>query len=71
MEYNNKDTFFLSDDEIRELALYIAYGSGIGVWVGLIFNNIPLYFALAAVSGVVCSLTRSFIKRFKKKDSNV
>lgn len=67
MEYNNKDGFFLSDEEIGELALYIAYGTGIGVFLGVIFNNIPLCFALSGVGGVLVSLGRSFFKRLKKK----
>ena len=40
MEWNDK--LFLSDDEIKIFSIYLAYGVGIGVLIGLFLDNIQL-----------------------------
>ena len=51
MEWN--DGLFLSDEEIKVLAIFLAYGVGIGVLVGLFVGNIQLCFALGGVISIL------------------
>jgi hypothetical protein len=44
MEWNDK--LFLSEEELKLLTTFLAYGVGIGVLVGLFTGNIQLCFAL-------------------------
>ncbi|WP_066889568.1 hypothetical protein [Clostridium nigeriense] len=62
------DNLFLTDDEIKTLAIFLAYGIGLGVLVGLFFNNIELYFALGGVISVLVSLFKIYIERIKKSN---
>lgn len=66
MEWNDK--LFLSDDEIKILSIYLAYGVGIGVLIGLFFDNIQLCFALGGVMSVVVSLIKIHINKIRKSD---
>ncbi|VYU56686.1 hypothetical protein [Clostridium tertium] len=66
MEWNDK--LFLSEDELKILSIYLAYGVGIGVILGLFFNNIQLCFALGGVISVVVSLVKIYINRIRKSN---
>ncbi|GAA0819874.1 hypothetical protein [Clostridium tertium] len=66
MEWN--DRLFLSDEEIKVLAIFLAYGVGIGVLVGLFVGNIQLCFALGGVISILVSLIKTFIERVKKSN---
>ncbi|MBS6500718.1 MAG: hypothetical protein KH415_03605 [Clostridium sp.] len=66
MEWN--DGLFLSDEEIKVLAIFLAYGVGIGVLVGLFVGNIQLCFALGGVISILVSLIKAFIERVKKSN---
>ncbi|MBS5884326.1 hypothetical protein [Clostridium sp.] len=62
------DGLFLSDEEIKVLAIFLAYGVGIGVLVGLFVGNIQLCFALGGVISILVSLIKTFIERVKKSN---
>ena len=66
MEWN--DGLFLSDEEIKVLAIFLAYGVGIGVLVGLFVGNKQLCFALGGVISILVSLIKTFIERVKKSN---
>lgn len=60
------DNLFLTDDEIRTLAIFLAYGVGLGILVGMFLSKIELYFALGGVISVLVSLSKIYIERIKK-----
>ena len=62
------DNLFLTDDEIKTLAIFLAYGVGLGVMAGLIFNNVEMGFALGGVISIVLSLFKVYIERIKKSN---
>lgn len=62
------DSLFLSEDEIKTLAIFLAYGVGLGVLAGLFFNNVELGFALGGFISIVVSLFKSYIERTKKSN---
>ncbi|MGG7144057.1 hypothetical protein ACQPVP_11415 [Clostridium nigeriense] len=62
------DSLFLSEDEIKRLAIFLAYGVGLGILVGLFFNNVEMGFALGGVISIVVSLFKSYIERTKKSN---
>lgn len=62
------DNLFLTDDEIKTLAIFLAYGVGLGVIAGLIFNNVEMGFALGGVISIVVSLFEVYIERIKKSN---
>ncbi|GAA0084917.1 hypothetical protein UT300007_13560 [Clostridium sp. CTA-7] len=64
MKWNGR--LFLSDEEIQVLAMFLAYGVGLGVLVGLFTGNIQLFFALGGVVSILVSLLKTFINRIKK-----
>lgn len=66
MEWNN-NMMYLSDDEIKMLAMYLAYGAGIGVFLGIFTDNIPLYFSLGSVIGIVVAIIVCLINKQKEK----
>ncbi|GAA0086051.1 hypothetical protein ACH36K_02475 [Clostridium sp. MB05] len=66
MEWN--DRLFLSDEEIKVLAIFLAYGVGIGVLVGLFIDNVQLCFALGGVISILISLLKTFFVRIKKSN---
>lgn len=66
MEWN--DRLFLSDEEIKVLAIFLAYGVGIGVLVGLFIDNVQLCFALGGVISILISLLKAFFVRIKKSN---
>lgn len=65
MEWDN-NMMYLSDDEIKKLAIYLAYGAGIGVFVGMFKNNIQLYFSLGSVIAIVVAEVVSLSNKHKK-----
>lgn len=66
MKKENED-LFLSEEEIYYLSLYLAYGAGIGVMIGIIFGNIPFLITLGAVVGIVVSLFKSYVEKLYLK----
>lgn len=66
MEWNNS-MMYLSDDEIKIVAMYLAYGAGIGVFLGVFIENIPLYFSLGSVIGIVVAIIGCFIRKNRDK----
>lgn len=62
------DNLFLTDDEIRILAIFLAYGVGLGILVGMFFTKIELCFALGGVISVLASLSKIYIERIKKSN---
>ena len=62
------DNLFLTDDEIKTLAIFLAYGVGLGILVGLFFSSVELYFALGGVISVLVSLFKIYIERIKKSN---
>ena len=55
------DNLFLTEDEIKVLSIYLAYGVGIGTLVGLLFSKIELWFALGGVISIVVALLKIYI----------
>ena len=60
------ENLFLTDDEIKILSIYLVYGVGVGVVLGLFFNNIELFFALGGVTSIIVSVLKVYINRSKK-----
>ncbi|MFU7516601.1 hypothetical protein [Clostridium sp. HCS.1] len=60
------ENLFLTDDEIKVLSIYLVYGVGVGVVLGLFFNNIELFFALGGVTSIIVSVLKVYINRSKK-----
>jgi hypothetical protein len=67
MEWNSG--FFLSDEEIKVLAIYLAYGTGLGVFIGMFFDNIQLFFSLGGVLSIIISLIKVLLTRNKINDN--
>ncbi|MGL5086294.1 MAG: hypothetical protein ACRC68_11370 [Clostridium sp.] len=65
MEWNN-NMMYLSDEEIKRLSIYLAYGAGIGILIGIFIDNISLYFSLGSVIGIIISIVVGFIYRGKE-----
>lgn len=59
---------FLTEDEIKILSIYLAYGVGFGVLIGLFFSKIELCFALGGVVSILVSLFKIYIDRIKKSN---
>lgn len=57
---------FLTEEETKTLTMYLAYGVGLGVLVGMFVGNIELFFALGGVVAIVISLIKTFINRLRK-----
>ncbi|EOR26557.1 MULTISPECIES: hypothetical protein [Clostridium] len=66
MEWNDK--LFLSEEELKLLTMFLAYGVGLGVLAGLFTGNIQLCFALGGVISILISLLKIFINRIKKSN---
>lgn len=62
------DNLFLSEDEIKTLAIFLAYGVGLGVMVGLFLNNVEMGFALGGVISILVSLFKIYIEKIKKSN---
>lgn len=65
MEWNNKN-IFLSDQDLTRLSIFLAYGIGLGVLVGLFLDNIPFYFSLGGVISIISSLITSMVLNISK-----
>ena len=63
------DKLCLSDKECEYLAKGIAIGSGIGICIGAVLNNVALGFAVGGVLGVVGSFLYSLSLKYKKKQA--
>lgn len=61
MEWESK--IFLSDDEIKIVAIFLAYGVGIGIFIGMFFSNISLFFSLGGVLSIIISTLKVYINR--------
>lgn len=61
MEWESK--VFLSDDEIRIVSIFLAYGIGIGIFIGMFFSNISFFFSLGGVVSIVISTLKIYINR--------
>lgn len=66
MEWNDK--LFLSEEELKLLTMFLAYGVGLGVLAGLFTGNIQLCFALGGVISILISLLKIFINRIKQSN---
>ncbi|MCF0147010.1 MAG: hypothetical protein HUJ77_01290 [Clostridium sp.] len=60
------ENLFLTDDEIKVLSIYLVYGIGAGIVLGLFFSNIELFFALGGVISIIISVFKVYINRGKK-----
>ncbi|WP_195989170.1 hypothetical protein [Clostridium sp. D53t1_180928_C8] len=56
----------LSEKDYEYLTKGIAFGVGIGVIVGIIFNDINFFFALGGVIGIVIASIYSLIKKVRE-----
>lgn len=70
MEWN-KDYLYLEDKDIKVIATYLAYGTTIGVILGLLIGNIPLLFSLCSVIGIIIAtiqnlITKAYSQKYKK-----
>lgn len=62
------ENLFLTEDEVRFLSIYLVYGIGAGILIGLFFSRIELWFALGGVISIVVSLFKIYIERIKKSN---
>ncbi|MDV4150173.1 hypothetical protein R0131_04910 [Clostridium sp. AL.422] len=62
------EKLFLTEDEIKIISIYLAYGAGAGILIGLIFNNIELCFSLGGVISIVISLFKIYIGKIRKSN---
>ncbi|ATD56153.1 hypothetical protein K4H40_05265 [Clostridium chauvoei] len=66
---------YLSDEEIKKMAINLAYGIGLGVFIGIFIDNVLLGFSLGGVISILVSLSVCFIRKIltynlKKKEVN-
>lgn len=60
------ENLFLTEDEIKFLSIYLVYGVGLGILIGLFFSKIELFFALGGVISIIVSISKIYINRSKK-----
>ncbi|MDY6229190.1 hypothetical protein [Clostridium sp.] len=60
------ENLFLTEDEIKFLSIYLVYGVGLGILIGLFFSKIELFFALGGVISIIVSIGKIYINRSKK-----
>ena len=60
------ENLFLTEDEIKVLSIYLVYGVGLGILIGLFFSKIELFFALGGVISILVSIGKIYIDRSKK-----
>lgn len=60
------ENLFLTEDEIKVLSIYLVYGVGLGILIGLFFSKIELFFALGGVISIIVSIGKIYINRSKK-----
>ncbi|NLM33904.1 MAG: glycine zipper family protein [Clostridiales bacterium] len=54
-------------DENKYVALGICFGSGLGIFVGALFNNVMLGLSAGGVLGIIYGVTIGMLKESKKK----
>lgn len=62
------ENIFLTDDEIKTVSIYLVYGVGLGILIGLFISKIELCFALGGTISIIFSLFRIYIYRIKKSN---
>ena len=62
------ENIFLTDDEIKILSIYLVYGIGLGVLIGLFTSNVELSFALGGSISILVSLFKIYVSRIKKSN---
>lgn len=62
------ENLFLTEEETKFLALYLAYGIGIGILIGLFLSKIELFFALGGVISIIISLFKIYLARIRKSN---
>ena len=60
------ENIFLTDDETKVLSIYLVYGVGLGIFIGLFFSKVELFFALGGVVSIIVSLFKIYACRIKK-----
>ncbi len=60
------ENLFLTDDEIKVLSIYLVYGVGLGILIGLFLSKIELFFALGGTISIILSLFKIYVNRNKK-----
>ena len=60
------ENIFLTDDEIKILSIYLVYGAGLGIFIGLFFSKVELFFALGGTISIIASLFKIYVCRMKK-----
>ena len=63
------ENIFLTDDETKILSIYLVYGVGLGIFIGLFFSKVELFFALGGTISILASLFKIYICRIKKTNS--
>ncbi|NLZ47502.1 MAG: hypothetical protein GX895_01735 [Clostridiales bacterium] len=54
-------------DENKYVALGICFGSGLGIFIGALFNNVMLGLSAGGVLGIIFGVTIGMLKEKKKK----
>jgi F0F1-type ATP synthase assembly protein I len=62
-EIKRKDVYV---DENREIAMGICLGSGLGIILGAIFNNVMLGLSAGGVVGVLVGIGTQVVKSYKR-----
>ena len=53
-------------DDNREIGLGICFGSGIGIVIGAVFDNVVLGLSAGGVLGILVGIMVQFLKKIKK-----
>lgn len=64
---NAANTISNVSDENKYVALGICFGSGLGILVGAIINNVTLGLSAGGVLGIIFGVTIDMLKESKKK----
>lgn len=65
IELKNRSIMYLSDNEINIIAIYLDYGSGIGIVLCLVIDEILLLFFLESVIGFITAIMYSVYSKIK------
>ena len=58
-------------DDNREIGLGICFGSGIGIVIGAVFDNVVLGLSAGGVLGILVGITVQFFKRVKRRTNDL